>query len=448
MAIRHNCFQVHGIFFAYWTSEVSICTHSISRHPTGCGHCNGPLGHFLNQKYGSRPVTIIGGNLAAISFMAGTFCKTASSLGCLLFFTGLFASPLNQGSSVVLHQYHRDNFGLASAITMMGSQVGSFVMPYLTSMSMDAYGPRGSFLILSAMMFHWVPIGATLRSSPKDQIERGISLFKLSTMDDSDDAWCEREPLRTRNDDQLQSNEVTATASSPQDLQSDSNTGQMKKSPNLREGMFSMIRNTMLDAQDFVKNERVFACFLLPCQVFFDMSYIGWSVFLFPYGIAEGLPQNTAVFLVMMGSVGGITGRLFLAASLYKYPLLTIPLLPSSLLISSMSLLAYPINSSPTYLCICSFLAGMGLYNTYATLDGVISLKVRKENFPKAIACSLMVTGASFLASGVLTGFLHDYFGSYRAVFRILGSLVGIIGITITIHICVEARTKRTNKGL
>nr|XP_054759802.1 monocarboxylate transporter 1-like [Lytechinus pictus] len=230
-----------------------------------------PLGHFLNHKFGSRQVTTIGGILAAISFMAGTFCKTAPSLGCLLFFTGLFASPLNQGSSEVLHQHYRDNFGLASAITMMGSQIGSFVMPYLTSISMDAYGPRGSLLILSAMMFHWVPIGATLRSSPKGQSESGTSLSKLSTGNDSDDAGCEREPLRTRNDDQvcqLQSKEITATASSPRDLQSDPNTGQMEKSQNLREGMFSMIRNTMLDAVDFVKKERVFACLLLPSQVF------------------------------------------------------------------------------------------------------------------------------------------------------------------------------------
>ncbi|XP_041470605.1 monocarboxylate transporter 1-like [Lytechinus variegatus] len=406
-----------------------------------------PLGHFLNQKFGSRQVTTIGGILAAISFMAGTFCKTVPSLGCLLFFTGLFASPLNQGSSEVLHQHYRDNFGLASAITMMGSQVGSFVMPYLTSMSMDAYGPRGSFLILSAMMFHWVPIGATLRSSPKGQSESETSLSELSSGNDSD----EREPLRTRNDDQvcqLQSKEITATTSSPHDLQSDPHTGQMKESQDLREGMFSLIRNTMLDAVDFVKMERVFACLLLPCQVFFDISYIGYSVFLFSYGIAEGLPKDTAVFLVMIASVGGIVGRLFLVVSLYKYPMLTIPLLPASLLISSISLLAYPVNSSPTFLFICSFVAGMGFYNTYSTLDGVISLKVRKENFPKAIACSLMVTGASFLVSGVLTGFLYDWLGSYRAVFRILGCLVGIIGVTITIHICVEARTKRTNRGL
>ncbi|XP_063960984.1 monocarboxylate transporter 1-like isoform X2 [Lytechinus pictus] len=443
-----------SILIPYLVIELDVDTATVGVLVTmeiGIYFMASPLCHFLNQTFGSRPVATIGGTLAAISFMAGTFCKTASSLACLLFFTGLFASPLNQGSSEVLYQYHRDNFGLASAITKMGSQIGTFVMPYLTSMSMDAYGPRGSFLILSAMMFHWVPIGATLRSSPnmpKCQSESGTSLSELSTGNDSDDAGCERVPLRTRNDDQLQSNEITATASSPQDLQSDPNTGQMKKSPNLREGMFSMIRNTMLDALDFVKKERVFACLLLPCQVFFDLSYMGWSVFLFPYGLAEGLPQNTAVFLVMMGSVGGIIGRLFLVASLYKYPLLTIPLLPTSLLISSISLLVYPINSSPTYLCICSFLAGMGFYNAYATLDGVISLKVRKENFPKAIACSLMVTGASFFASGVLTGFLHNYFGSYRAVFRILGSLVGIIGVTITIYICVEAKTKRTNRGL
>nr|XP_054761234.1 uncharacterized protein LOC129267608 [Lytechinus pictus] len=245
------------------------------------------------------------------------------------------------------------------------------------------------------------------------------------------------------------------------------------------ETVISSWLKTLHDTVDFVKAERVFTFILLPCQALFDISYCGWVVFLFSYGISEELSNDEAVFLVMMGSIGGITGRLFVIAILYRFPLASPQPLALNYLIASTSILAYPINSSPTYLSICSLFAGFGFYSASSTLYGAISVNVEKENFPKAIASSLLVSGTSYLISGLITAslphatlepsydrgnlagnqaklaknnnniasYLYDVFGSYRVTFRILGILLAAISLPILIYICKSSQHKKTSKG-
>ncbi|XP_041457452.1 monocarboxylate transporter 1-like [Lytechinus variegatus] len=404
-------------------------------------HLACPISHLLGKRFGCRLVSIIGGFLATISLLAGTFSRGASFLGCSFFFTGLFASPLRQTSCETLHQHFREHYGMATTITQLGSQLGSFLLPYLTVLCLDAYGPRGSLLFLSAMIFHCVPIGATMRP-PRCQKDR----IEINDSKQTDHVERELEPLRTG--DAVKCCKFSGkeeSASGLMDSKSDLHTENEEKR-NVQHSNVNVVRKTLHDTVDFVKAERVFTFILLPCQALFDISYCGWVVFLFSYGISEDLSNDEAVFLVMMGSIGGITGRCFVIAILYRFPLASPQLLALNYLVASTSILAYPINSSPTYLSICSLFAGFGFYSASSTLYGAISVNVDKENFPKAIASSLLVSGISYLISGLITGFLYDVFGSYRVTFRILGILLAAISLPILIYICKSSERKKTTK--
>ncbi|XP_041453410.1 monocarboxylate transporter 1-like [Lytechinus variegatus] len=329
---------------------------------------------------------------------------------------------------------------MATTITQLGSQLGSFFLPYLTVLCLDAYGLRGSLLLLSAMMFHSVPIGATMRPPrcPKDR-------SKLNDPKRTEDAHCELEPLQTGN--VVESCESPGKKETSRELvnsKSDINTENKEKRSFLHYiNVAHVVSKILHDTVDFVKAERVFTFIMLPCQTFFEISYSCWIISLFSYGISEELSNDEAVFLVMMGSIGGITGRFLVIAILYRYPVVSPQLLALNCLIASMSMLVYPVSSSPTYLAICSFFAGFGFYNSYSAFYGAISVLVGSKNFAKAIALSFVVCGISSLISGLITGFLYDLFGSYRVTFRIAGVLLAAIGLSILIYLGRDSLRRR-----
>ncbi|XP_054765555.2 monocarboxylate transporter 1-like [Lytechinus pictus] len=303
--------------------------------------------------------------------------------------------------------------------------MGNFLMPYLAMFCLEAYGLRGSLLFLGAVAFHGVAVGASLRPPQCPRRPRPSDDVELDEL--------QRLQPRGGLADQ------TRIAANSKDLQPDECTEQNQTlSTTLK-----AIQDNIHDTLDFIKTERVFMFLMLPCQVLFDTSYCAWTVFLFSYGIAEGLPVNTSVYLVMMGSIGGVTGWLVLIAVLYKHPLATPHMLALDLGVSSIALLAYPFNSSPTYLAICSFIAGFGFYNSYSTFYGAVSVKVKTENFPKAVACSFMICGISYLISGMLTGFLYDLVGSFRGVFRIFGVSLATASLAISITLCADSSRSR-----
>nr|XP_054755844.1 uncharacterized protein LOC129261797 [Lytechinus pictus] len=365
-------------------------------------------------------------------------------------------------------------------------------MPFLALKCFDAYGLRGCLLILTAIVFHGVPMAATLRpprysegrfeedngnreDDAKDGVFEPLQPHCSSTADsanqtrneifpsDSTDlstnilkqpvrhgfdqdvvSDCEIDPLKSGSYEMDSANQpesegitVDADFMSPR-------SNEPNETRNLLHSAYNLIGNVVHDMFSFAKKECVFTFLLLPCQVLFDISYCCWEVFLFSYGISEGLTKYKAAYLLVMGSVGGIMGRLLLIAVLYKHPLLTTHLLTFNLAVSSFALLAYPINSSLTYLLSISFVAGFGFYASYSALFGTFPLKVQKENFPTAMACSLMLCGTAYLFSGLLAGFLYNMFGSYRVVFRILGISLAGICMVILIYIFVDSvRSKK-----
>nr|XP_054765555.1 monocarboxylate transporter 7-like [Lytechinus pictus] len=384
-----------------------------------------PLSHLLAKRFGCRTVTTIGGFLSAVSLLAGTFSQSPISLGCSFFLTGILSSPLRQLSSETLHQYYGEYYGQVAAVTQLGTHMGNFLMPYLAMFCLEAYGLRGSLLFLGAVAFHGVAVGASLRPPRCPRRPRPSDDVELD----------ELQPLQPRGGLADQ----TRIAANSKDLQPDECTEQNQTLSTTSKAIQDNIHDTL----DFIKTERVFMFLMLPCQVLFDTSYCAWTVFLFSYGIAEGLPVNTSVYLVMMGSIGGVTGWLVLIAVLYKHPLATPHMLALDLGVSSIALLAYPFNSSPTYLAICSFVAGFGFYNSYSTFYGAVSVKVKTENFPKAVACSFMICGISYLISGMLTGFLYDLVGSFRGVFRIFGVSLATASLAISINLCADSSRSR-----
>eukprot|EP00057_Strongylocentrotus_purpuratus_P021571 XP_011676045.1 PREDICTED: monocarboxylate transporter 3-like [Strongylocentrotus purpuratus] len=427
-----------------------------------------PISNYLFQKFNPRLVATLGGFLAAISLMAAFFSQTAVSLGCSFFFTGFFSSPLRQLSSITLEQHFGDKYGFAETVTHVGSQLGSFLLPYFTVMCLNAYGTRGALLFLSALMFHCVPMGATMRP-PRPQNRSEMMGGDLNKRDEDDDqevnplqnvdaCGSDENDLNLEMDIQGDEEGICENDENHSNPEADSNAQPLigKGRANMKvktlsedESYMSMTLTAIREYirseinASFLMNERVFIYLLLPCEGIYEICYASWAFFSVSYGVSVGIPVEKAVYIVMMESVGGITGRAVLIAVLYKYPLSTPQMLAANIGLAAIGLLAFSINTSLTYLMIFSFVSGFGFFNSFSSFYGFVSIIVKKENFAKAMSYSLMQTGGSLMISGVLTGFLYDTLGSYPAIFRIMGVFLVVDCLAISTFIFVDSRSKQ-----
>ncbi|XP_041483653.1 monocarboxylate transporter 1-like [Lytechinus variegatus] len=316
-----------------------------------------PLSNYMATKFGHRCVSSIGGFLSGVSMMGAFFCQSALSLGCSFFFTGLFSSPLCQSSTIILREHFGEKYGMAITFTQMGGQIGGIIFPYTTALCLEAYGMRGAMLCLSGIFFYQTAIGATFRApqSPtvkkKKRHNRGEDDIEGSTLlqGQEDETYLRKNKLRTES---LSTDEGTSDESR---IRKDTESQKSNPAENLIAEVLSILPLGLF------RKELVFTFIFIPCQIILEGCFAIWATFSASYGMSVGLHENEAVYLPMIGSLGGITSRLLLLGILYNHPHLAPHAFSVNTVVASMALLAHPISSSLVHLLICSFFVGFGI---------------------------------------------------------------------------------------
>ncbi|XP_069336917.1 monocarboxylate transporter 1-like isoform X2 [Eulemur rufifrons] len=125
---------------------------------------NGPISSILVNKYGSRPVIIVGGCLSGCGFIAASFCNTVQELYlCIGVIGGLgLAFNLNPALTVIGKYFYKRR-PLANGLAMAGSPVLLSALAPLNQALFDMFGCRGSFLILGGCLLNCCVAGALMR---------------------------------------------------------------------------------------------------------------------------------------------------------------------------------------------------------------------------------------------------------------------------------------------
>lgn len=137
-------------------------------------YAGGPISSILVNKFGSRPIMMLGGLLSGSGLIAASFCNTVSQL---YFFVGVIgglglAFNLNPALTMIgKYFFHRRP--IANGIAMAGSPVFLSTLAPLNSWFFDQFGWRGSFLILGGLLFNCCVAGSLMRPlgpppAPKD----------------------------------------------------------------------------------------------------------------------------------------------------------------------------------------------------------------------------------------------------------------------------------------
>uniref|UniRef100_W5LAX8 Monocarboxylate transporter 1 n=1 Tax=Astyanax mexicanus TaxID=7994 RepID=W5LAX8_ASTMX len=131
----------------------------------------GPISSILVNKYGSRPIMIVGGCLSGAGLIAASFCNTVQGLYFCVGVVGGLGLAFNLNPALtMIGKYFYKRRPIANGIAMAGSPVFLSTLAPLNSWFYDQFGWRGSFLILGGLLFNCCVAGSLMRPiGPKPQ---------------------------------------------------------------------------------------------------------------------------------------------------------------------------------------------------------------------------------------------------------------------------------------
>ncbi|XP_028810522.1 monocarboxylate transporter 2 isoform X2 [Denticeps clupeoides] len=129
-----------------------------------CFFCSGPISSILVNKYGCRPIMIMGGILCSIGMIAASFCNSVFQLYmCIGVIGGLGLAFNLQPALTMIGKYFYKKRPIANGLAMAGSPVFLSTLAPLNQYLINSFGWRGSFLILGGLLLNCCVAGCLMR---------------------------------------------------------------------------------------------------------------------------------------------------------------------------------------------------------------------------------------------------------------------------------------------
>ncbi|XP_007524520.1 monocarboxylate transporter 4 [Erinaceus europaeus] len=176
-AVLLGCFVITGFSYAF-PKAVSVFFKELMRE-FGIGYSDtawissillamlygtGPLCSVCVNRFGCRPVMLVGGLLASLGMVAAAFCGSIIQLYLTTgVITGLGLALNFQPSLIMLNRYFSQRRPLANGLAAAGSPVFLCALSPLGQLLQDHYGWRGGFLILGGLLLHCCVCAALMR---------------------------------------------------------------------------------------------------------------------------------------------------------------------------------------------------------------------------------------------------------------------------------------------
>ncbi|KAK9535737.1 hypothetical protein VZT92_008100 [Zoarces viviparus] len=176
-AVLSGCFVITGFSYAF-PKAVSVFFKELIRE-FGVGYSDtawissillamlygtGPLCSVLVNRFGCRPVMMVGGLFASLGMILASFSTSIIhiylSTGVI---TGLGLALNFQPSLIMLNRYFSEKRPLANGLSAAGSPVALCCLSPLGQVLQDQYGWRGGFLILGGILLNCCVCGALMR---------------------------------------------------------------------------------------------------------------------------------------------------------------------------------------------------------------------------------------------------------------------------------------------
>lgn len=137
-----------------WVSSIMLATM----------YAGGPVSSILVNRYGSRPVVIVGGLMVGVAMVTASLGTTIWHLYLCVGVIGGFGLAFNlQPALTIIGKYFLVKRPIANGLAMAGSPVFLSILAPLNQFLFDHFGWRGSFLILGGVVLNCCVAGSLMR---------------------------------------------------------------------------------------------------------------------------------------------------------------------------------------------------------------------------------------------------------------------------------------------
>ncbi|EDM06913.1 solute carrier family 16 (monocarboxylic acid transporters), member 3, isoform CRA_a [Rattus norvegicus] len=186
-AVLFGCFIITGFSYAF-PKAVSVFFKELM-HEFGIGYSDtawissillamlygtGPLCSMCVNRFGCRPVMLVGGLFASLGMVAASFCRSIIQIYLTTgVITGLGLALNFQPSLIMLNRYFNKRRPMANGLAAAGSPVFLCALSPLGQLLQDHYGWRGGFLILGGLLLNCCVCAALMRPLVAPQASGG-----------------------------------------------------------------------------------------------------------------------------------------------------------------------------------------------------------------------------------------------------------------------------------
>ncbi|XP_011672542.2 uncharacterized protein LOC105442294 [Strongylocentrotus purpuratus] len=443
----------------------------------------------LVNRIDPNKISMAGGLIAGVALTTSSFTRTTWALGTLFIFFGIGQSMVLVPAIICLHRHYKERFAFACSFAFVGSLVGVLILPIVTEVLIESYGPHNALLILGGLCLNMFPIGLVLKLPKEKHKQPSVSTCKhlLESVDAGSTrtkefpseknvsqthqvechilqnpgynlAECESpNPDKMTGADYIMGketiigggyNEMKMTEST----ESFNDSGKRYNDPNVdfkdsRKGTRRRIIERISSLKTYTEEAKFFLAFVLPCDFIGAFVLISWTIFIVPFAISLGIPESRAVFVGTMGGVGGLVARVMGTVVLHFHPTWVSGQYVVLCSLTSLMLFVQPLRASYTYLLACSFFMGFGLYGSVCLVEALVSNVVSPKVFPTSVSITYLLKGVSGILTAYTSGSLYDVTGSYQIVFYILGIMEAAnVGIYLLLLAIKKRSSMRQNK--
>ncbi|XP_042364290.1 monocarboxylate transporter 4 [Plectropomus leopardus] len=176
-AVLAGCFVITGFSYAFPKAVSVFFKELIREFDVGYSdtawissillamlYGTGPLCSVLVNRFGCRPVMMVGGLFASLGMILASFATSIIHIYlCIGVITGLGLALNFQPSLIMLNRYFSEKRPLANGLAAAGSPVALCCLSPLGQILQYQYGWRGGFLILGGILLNCCACGSLMR---------------------------------------------------------------------------------------------------------------------------------------------------------------------------------------------------------------------------------------------------------------------------------------------
>lgn len=387
--------EIEEIFHAT-SSEVSW----ISSIMLAVMYGGGPVSSILVNKYGSRPVVILGGCLSGSGLIAASFSNSVEGLYvCIGVIGGLgLAFNLNPALTMIGKYFYKKR-PLANGLAMAGSPVFLSTLAPLNQAFFGIFGWRGSFLILGGLLLNCCVAGSLMRpiGPPPGSAEK-----------------------------------YKATEGTKEAKPGDANTDLIGETPKQEKKSVFQTINQFLDFSLFT--HRGFLIYLSGNVIMF-FGLFAPLVFLSNYGKSRHYSNEKSAFLLSILAFVDMFARPsmgLLANTRWVRPRVQY-FFAASVIANGLCHMVAPLTTSYLGLCIYAGVFGFAFGWLSSVLFETLMDLVGPQKFSSAVGLVTIVECCPVLLGPPLLGRLNDVYGDYKYTYWACGVVLIFAGIYLFI---------------